>query len=247
MDIRSATTTTLYSMPRPAAGVASPAMMQSSESERVPTTSAAVPSNIDAPAEDSAATEQRPAPIGAASELSSDQLDQLQRLKQRDTDVRAHEQAHVAAGGRYITSGASYDYQIGPDGVQYAIGGEVGIDTSPVAGDPAATLEKARGIRRAALAPAEPSAQDMSVAAAASTMETDALRELNDLALQEKEGRLGEQTRMKTTAANESDELGERGEQESAPPSRLSAQDRLEQRITSFFAAPAAERISQFA
>lgn len=94
----------------------------------------------------------------------------IQALKARDVEVRAHEQAHVAAGGAYVTSGPSYVYQRGPDGGRYAIGGEVGIDTSPVAGDPEATLQKALVVQRAALAPAEPSAQDRSVASAAAQM-----------------------------------------------------------------------------
>jgi hypothetical protein len=47
-----------------------------------------------------------------------------------------------------------------PDGCDYALGGEVAIDTSAIAGDPEATLRKMEQIRRAALAPANPSGQD---------------------------------------------------------------------------------------
>lgn len=98
--------------------------------------------------------------------LDSAQLEQLTELKARDREVRAHEAAHQAAGGRY--SGAiSYAYERGPDGAQYAVGGEVSIDTSPVEGDPQATVEKMRTVRSAALAPAEPSPQDRAVAAQA--------------------------------------------------------------------------------
>lgn len=103
---------------------------------------------------------------------------QIAELAARDREVRAHEQAHVAAGGSLITSGPSYTYQTGPDRRRYAVGGEVGIDTSPVRGDPEATIDKARRIRAAALAPAEPSAQDRSVAARASQMESSARVEL---------------------------------------------------------------------
>jgi hypothetical protein len=94
----------------------------------------------------------------------------LAELSARDSEVRAHEQAHVAAGGALITSGPSYTYQTGPDRRRYAVGGEVGIDTSPVRGDPEATLDKAARIVAAALAPAQPSAQDYRVAGQAQQM-----------------------------------------------------------------------------
>ena len=100
------------------------------------------------------------------------------QLKSRDADVRAHEAAHMAAGGRYITGGASYTYQAGPDGGEYAVGGEVGIDTSPVPGNPEETAQKMRIVRAAALAPSDPSAADLSVAAAAGEAEAAALAEI---------------------------------------------------------------------
>lgn len=90
----------------------------------------------------------------------------LEQLKSRDREVRAHEQAHIASGGG-LTGGATYSYQTGPDGNQYAIGGEVPIDSGTVAGDPQATISKMRVVKQSALAPAQPSAQDMSVAASA--------------------------------------------------------------------------------
>jgi hypothetical protein len=95
---------------------------------------------------------------------------QLQTLKNRDREVRAHELAHQAVGGRYVTRGARYDLEKGPDGRLYAVGGDVSIDSSPVPGDPQATLAKAQVIQRAALAPANPSATDRQVAARASAM-----------------------------------------------------------------------------
>ncbi|MBL8056004.1 MAG: hypothetical protein JNK29_04865 [Anaerolineales bacterium] len=109
--------------------------------------------------------------------LSAAEQAEVEKLKARDREVRAHEQAHQAAGAGLITRGASYSYKSGPDGQQYAVGGEVGIDTSPVRGNPAATIRKAERIRRAALAPAEPSPQDRAVAAEASRMAADARRQ----------------------------------------------------------------------
>jgi hypothetical protein len=91
----------------------------------------------------------------------------LQHLRNIDRQVRAHEQAHVSAGGRYVTSGASFRYATGSDGRQYAVAGEVTIDTREIPGNPRATLIKAQTILRAALAPTNPSAQDRRVAAEA--------------------------------------------------------------------------------
>lgn len=109
--------------------------------------------------------------------LSPEAQAQLRKLKQRDAEVRAHEQAHMAAGGQYVSGGPSYTYQQGPDGRQYAIGGHVSIDVSSVPDDPEAGAAKARQVRRAALAPGEPSAQDRAVAARASAQEARATRE----------------------------------------------------------------------
>ncbi len=95
----------------------------------------------------------------------------LAALRQRDKEVRAHEAAHVAAGGPYVRGGPAYQYTRGPDGRMYAVGGEVQIDTAPVPGDPEATVAKMQAVRRAALAPARPSAQDRAVAAKAAQIE----------------------------------------------------------------------------
>lgn len=102
-------------------------------------------------------------------ELSEDEKKSVDELKKRDQEVRTHEQQHIAAGGPYVKGGASYSYQSGPDGKRYAVGGEVNIDTSPVSGDPDATISKMQTVRAAALAPAEPSGQDRSVASQASS------------------------------------------------------------------------------
>lgn len=101
----------------------------------------------------------------------------VRELKARDREVRQHEMAHQTAGGQY-TGSATYTYQRGPDGVLYAVGGEVSIDASPIPDDPEATLEKAQVVERAALAPAEPSPQDLKVAAEARAMGTQARSDL---------------------------------------------------------------------
>lgn len=110
--------------------------------------------------------------------VSDDQKQLVQKLQMRDTEVRAHEAAHLGAAGDLANGSASFDTQRGPDGRQYAVGGEVNIDTSPIAGDPQATLAKASKIQRAALAPAQPSGQDRQVATAAANMAQNARVEL---------------------------------------------------------------------
>ena len=112
-------------------------------------------------------------------QLSQQELQQLQKLKTRDRIVRAHEAAHVAAGAGVVQGGASFSFQRGPDGIQYAIGGEVKINTSKVVDDPVATLQKAEQIRAAALAPAQPSAADQTIAAQAAKMAIEARSEIN--------------------------------------------------------------------
>lgn len=78
----------------------------------------------------------------ATTQLSKEALALIDKLKARDTEVRQHEQAHMAAAGGLATSGATFTYQRGPNGVNYAIGGEVNIDTSPGA-TPEETIQRA--------------------------------------------------------------------------------------------------------
>lgn len=101
----------------------------------------------------------------------------IAELKARDQEVKVHEQAHAAIGGQYAGA-PSYEYETGPDGQQYATGGEVRIDVSEVPNDPRATIQKMQQVKAAALAPAEPSSADRSVAAQASRTLTEAQADL---------------------------------------------------------------------
>ncbi len=109
--------------------------------------------------------------------LSEADQREVEKLRARDQEVRTHEQAHVAAAGGLYRGGPTYSYRTGPDGNRYAVGGSVQIDTSE-ASTPEETITKAQQIRRAALAPAEPSSTDQAVAAKASRMESEARAEL---------------------------------------------------------------------
>jgi len=119
---------------------------------------------------------------GAASAAAASQDPQLAaeiaRLQTTDRAVRAHEAAHVAAGGSYVQGAASFTYQTGPDGKRYAVGGEVSIDVSAER-TPEATIQKMEIVRAAALAPADPSATDRAVAASATQAAAAARAEMN--------------------------------------------------------------------
>ena len=124
------------------------------------------------------------ASAAAATSFSPDMLRVIQDLRARDREVRAHEAAHKTVGGEF--AGAVHlEFTTGPDGQQYAVGGEVQIDTAPVAGDPEATIEKMRTIQAAALAPANPSAADRAVAAKASQTAIEARVEANRMRAEE--------------------------------------------------------------
>jgi len=114
-------------------------------------------------------------------ELTEDERQRVQELKKIDREVRAHERAHRAAGGT-LTGGAQFTYTRGPDGQQYATSGEVSIDTGREQ-SAAATAAKMEAVIRAALAPANPSSQDVAVAAQARQV-------LNEVAQEAREERL---------------------------------------------------------
>jgi len=101
-------------------------------------------------------------------ELSEDEKRLVQDLRARDAEVKTHEAAHQAAGGG-MTGAASYTYQQGPDGRMYAIGGEVSISI-PSGSTPQESMRNAQQAIAAAMAPADPSGQDFSVASSAMLM-----------------------------------------------------------------------------
>lgn len=126
----------------------------------------------------------------------------VQDLKKRDAEVRTHEQAHKTAGGQYAGSPA-FEMTKGPDGQSYATGGHVNIDISAIPDDPQATLNKMMQIKSAALAPAEPSAQDLKVAAKADMVAAAARSELSQSATDSSETT---KTAANTTQNSASDE-----------------------------------------
>lgn len=129
---------------------------------------------------------------------------QIEQLEKRDKEVRAHEQSHSAVGGSAAGS-PSYDLESGPNGRQYATGGEVSIKL-PGGGSPEQVKRDAEQVKRAALAPAQPSSQDRSVAAKAGQIATQAQAEINQEKTEELEAAKEEQ-QQKAEELQESEEV----------------------------------------
>lgn len=142
----------------------------------------------------------------ALSDPSSPEYHRLQELKTRDREVRNHEMAHLAAAGPHARGGPFYDFDRGADGRQYAVGGHVNIDTSTIPGDPKATLLKAETVRRAALAPAEPSPEDRRVATDAVALATEARMEIATERREDLAARLESRSRNGESATEETPE-----------------------------------------
>jgi hypothetical protein len=145
-----------------------------------PTTNQSLAENFNGGASKDNANEQS---AGKESAESKQEQQQQQRddkkvaeLKDRDREVRIHEQAHAATGGQYAGA-PTYEYETGPDNKRYAVGGEVSIDVSNE-NSPAETIRKMQQVKAAALAPAEPSPQDYKVASDAAQKEQSARSEL---------------------------------------------------------------------
>jgi len=113
----------------------------------------------------------------ADGDLNEEQQQQVKELKKRDQEVRAHEQAHLAAAGGMASGGPSFSYETGPDGRKYAVGGEVQIAMRS-GRTPEETIRNARQVQAAAMAPANPSSTDQQTAAAAARTEQEARTEL---------------------------------------------------------------------
>jgi hypothetical protein len=86
--------------------------------------------------------------------------------------VISHESAHKGAAGQF-GGPVRYTYTTGPDGRRYITGGEVPIHT-PATNDPEEALRNATQVMRAALAPGDPSGQDIAAAASAASIASEA-------------------------------------------------------------------------
>lgn len=125
----------------------------------------------------------------SASGLTEEEQARVKVLSERDQEVRRHEEAHARVGGQYAGQ-PSYTYESGPDGRRYAVGGEVPIDVAPIPDDPQATITKMDVVKRAALAPAEPSSADRRIAALADAQRLEAVADLSRKRAEERAGDL---------------------------------------------------------
>ncbi|PKQ41968.1 hypothetical protein CXP40_07450 [Pseudomonas sp. YY-1] len=150
---------------------------------------------------------------------------EIDDLVQRDREVRTHEQAHAAVGGQYAGA-PTYSFKRGPDGQRYAVSGEVSIDTAPVPNDPEATLRKMEIVLRAALAPIEPSPQDLRVVALAQAQAAQARVELAELRRDEASGTDAE-GKADDTARPADEQPAEQSQQASPPAPNLDLYRRL--------------------
>lgn len=141
--------------------------------------------------------------------LTPEQQQQVAELQQIDRTVRAHEQAHLSAGHGVITSAANFSYTYGPDGKRYAVGGEVGIDTSAEK-KPEANIDKGIRIQAAALAPKDPSPQDYRVASIGGQLEAQGR---SDLSRQQAEERALEAERNAQQREQAREQAGDAGRQ----------------------------------
>ena len=168
---------------------------------------------------DSHASDAKKSPSGK--ELDRAEEQQVRDLETTDRKVKQHEQAHLAAAGGYARGGARFQYASGPDGRRYAVGGEVSLDMSSIPGDHQATIQKMNIIRRAALAPQDPSGTDRAVAnqaAQVASSERQAIQQekAEEVKKQIEDGREAQETseteqtaRTETDAASAADRAGE--------------------------------------
>ena len=100
----------------------------------------------------------------------------ISELEKNEREVIMHESAHISAGGRFASS-PKYTHTLGPDGKSYITGGEVSIST-PSSSDPKEVIRMMEQVRKAALAPMNPSSQDLNVAAMAANAQAQAATQL---------------------------------------------------------------------
>lgn len=132
--------------------------------------------NEETDTQDSTHNDAKFSPETTGQQIEAQEIKEIQQLEKRDAEVRAHEQAHLAVAGQYAAGGASYSYTTGPNGKRYAVSGEVPIDVSKEA-TPEKTIEKMLTVKKAALAPANPSSTDMRIAAQATITAAQARKE----------------------------------------------------------------------
>ena len=115
-------------------------------------------------------------------EMTLEQANELKRMQSQADKVVSHEGAHAMIGGTLMLGGPVYQYELGPDGEVYETAGQSRIDMSPIAGNPQGTIFKMQHVKRAAMAPLNPSGADRVVASQADQIENQARKHLQNVA-----------------------------------------------------------------
>ena len=115
-------------------------------------------------------------------EMTLEQANELKRMQSQADKVVSHEGAHAMVGGTLMLGGPVYQYELGPDGEVYETAGQSRIDMSPIAGNPQGTIFKMQHVKRAAMAPLNPSGADRVVASQADQIENQARKHLQNVA-----------------------------------------------------------------
>ena len=143
-------------------------------------------------------------------ELTEQEIRQVDKLKSREKEVITHELRHQSVGGQYA-SAPSYGKEKGPDGRSYITDGSVQISVSEES-TPEKTISKMQQVYAAALAPAEPSSADRSVAAKAKSIEASARAELAEQKAEEASGPKSADKADKSDKADKAEKSGKSGE-----------------------------------
>lgn len=115
-------------------------------------------------------------------EMTLEQANELKRIQGKAEKVVSHEDAHAMVGGTLMLGGPTYQYELGPDGEVYESSGQSRIDMSPLVGNPQGTVFKMQHVKRAAMAPLNPSGADRVVASQADQIENQARKQLKNVA-----------------------------------------------------------------
>ena len=121
-----------------------------------------------------------PAIGGMYATVNGQQLSKEQYLKEREENnnhVLNHEREHLAAAGEFAVGGIHLDY----NSQGWATGGHVNIKMPTLdKSNPQKTIRHAEIVQKAALAPSDPSGQDLKVAAQASKVLFQAQQAMNN-------------------------------------------------------------------
>ncbi len=107
---------------------------------------------------------------------SPEEHKEIEKIRKNSRNVKRRELVYRAVVGNHVRGAVSFQYEIGPDGMKYAVAGHTAIDTRPIINNPEASIRKAQAIKRTKI--------DRSVAVEVEKMEREAR-----LALKEKQGK----------------------------------------------------------